>query len=172
MTIVHNESGAITPVDIFYDSPLSKGFGTNLKLANYMNSNACGDGDYGFNWTQWLAYSAVASNGAGNPFAGARNHYEYTCDGGAGTVARVRLLVRDFDSNFFVNDFIERFDLFGPTAYPLAGRNPMDDGSDEYCAFGPCNNRRDLDNYYNSGTCGAGTLDFNFPAGNFPQDGL
>lgn len=175
VTFVNNESGAITPVDIVYDSPLSKGYGTNLKLANYMNKNDCSDGDYGFDWAQWINYSTgTASDGASNPFAGARNHYEYTCDGGAGTVARVRLLVRDFDSNFFVNDFIERFDLFHATdtTYTVVGQNPMDDGADEYCAFAPCNNRADLDDYYNNGTCGAGTIDFNFPAGNFPQDGL
>lgn len=162
-----------TPVNIVYTAPTDDNQTTNLKLANYMNANSCITSDYAFDWTNFISHGAEDPNGAGHPFAGGRNYYEYSCNGGAGTIARIRLLVRDFDNTYKVTDLIERLDL--PNA-----DNVMDDptGGTEFCPFPGCNDRSDWDNFFNTNTsCGNADLDFNFTqpdssVENFPREAL
>ncbi len=169
---VHSTVGN-TPVDIVYASPSSEGHATNLKLANYSNENLCITSDYAFDWTNFIRSGADTPNGAANPFAGGRNYYEYSCNGGAGTIARIRMLVRDFDNTYKVTDLIERLDL--PNA-----DNVMDDptGGTEFCSFPGCNNRSDWDNFSpTSSSCGNADLDFDFTqpdlsVENFPREAL
>lgn len=160
------------PFNIVYAAPSDSGQTSNIKLSNYMNANACITSDYSFDWANFTSYTSDSPNGATNPLAGGRNYYEYSCNGGAGTIARIRMLVRDFDNTYNVTDLIERLDL--PNA-----DNVMDDptGGTEFCPFPGCNNRRDWDDYFNTSTsCGHTDIDFNFPpsdaspAANFPRE--
>ncbi|MBK24024.1 MAG: hypothetical protein CME70_08495 [Halobacteriovorax sp.] len=153
-----------------YAAPFDKGMSSNLFIANYMNRTACNTATYDFNWetagadNDWLDYAADSPSGASNPFAGGRNLYSYSCDGGSGPVARIRLLVREWDNNFDVTSGLEALTI-GAWAGGAGPGNLMDDNdtASTRCAFPSCNNRGDWDDYFSSNTsCGNADLTFDF----------
>lgn len=164
--VATNMSGSVETT-YNYDAPFDLGFSDNVAISNFMRSNACTTaGSFDFSWTtagannDWLDYASESPSGANHPYAGGYNHYEYSCDGGSGTIARVRMFVREWDNVFDVTSNIEQIDLGAPD-------NLMDDPGDTNCGvFTPCNNRSDWDDFYTSNTaCGNTDLLFNFGGG-------
>lgn len=173
-TLAHIMSTGVTKVETKYDAPIDMDT-SNLYLANYMSRLTCDDAanEYDFNWStagasnDWIDYSGEDPSGASHPFAGGYNYYGYTCDGGAGTIARVRLLVRDWDNPFSVTDGIEKIRLDGLTHPHDGGASTLlDDLTNTFCAFAPCDNRYSWDDYMDepasTETCGNTNLLFDF----------
>jgi hypothetical protein len=156
----------LTSKDITINSPRSKGYASNISIANFVDDNNntqndCTTDNYTFDATNYLAYTG----GASNWYTNGTTSYVYQCRNAAGTViARFFLMIRDWDKEFRVSDNIDQ-------VYP---GSPMDDAGTD--GFGAAYNyANDLDDYYNAGGfCADNDGDFNFDGGGslFPLDRL
>lgn len=149
-------------------SPLSKGFNSNLYLANYLES--CAEDDYTYDVSKVLDYSSrLSSNQVWNtaqtnikklrdPYKGINPLYIWTCYNKAQEVrGRIYLQIRDWDTPFTLSDDLDK-------------TNPekMDfDGNEETWGSDDFNDRTDWDDLYSGGTrCSAGgatTTGITFP---------
>lgn len=180
-TVVTVMASGDTSTTYTYGAPDELGYSSNLAISNYMKNSAIGcmgttaalPNSYNdFAPTDWDDYMSWGSQDptaalVDHPFAGGHPEYSYSCDSGAGTVARVRMFVRDWDNTFSVTDDIERIFLVDDTR--------MDDLTADFCGvFAPCDNISDWDNFTPVATdCGNQDLDFNFgvnnSGGDFPE---
>jgi hypothetical protein len=158
-SVIYNassEEGLSQSVDI--SSPMSKGFATNLYLANYTpHNNSCAvSGTYTYDRATWRTTAPApfydATTGR-NPF------YVFRClDGAYNTKAQIHLMVRDWNAEFNVTSNIDQSNP-GATLMDLGGNDP----------FGQAYNSRfdwtDLAGF--GGTCAAPTF-----GGSYPEDDL
>jgi hypothetical protein len=109
-----------------FSAPLNLGFDTNIYLANFTNSNSCNDAALGVSYNyyenSWNRYGRDAT-GFYDPFHKASPFYTFNClDAEDDIVARVRVMVRDWNRAFSEEDLIDDI-IAGGTA----GAGAMDD---------------------------------------------
>ncbi|WP_081653319.1 putative Ig domain-containing protein [Bacteriovorax sp. DB6_IX] len=93
------------PIDTTFASRQNS---TNKRIANFMTRNSCpdrtvNDTDYNSNgWRQKSdAFSGGSINSISEPFAALNPYYTFEClDGAEDTMARIRVMVRDWDRDF------------------------------------------------------------------------
>jgi hypothetical protein len=134
-----------------YTSPNDAGHGSNLRLANFMKNNSCAGNDYVYQTTNWDNYSDISRISdpfhAGNPF------YTFHClDDSQEIIARINVLIREWDQDFNVDDSIDQLD---------PGKK-LDAGATTTDSFGALiNNRSDWDDQnVDLANCGVGTPTF------------
>lgn len=131
--IVSSNVQNVDKLDFQTTSPFDKGFRSNRYTANFMNANQCYgttsfEYDYGELEDSFTTKSITAINNREivSPFTG-RPYYAFNCNDGAGdTIARIRLVVRDWNRNFRASDNIDRVDpdsLIGAPADQLMDRS-------------------------------------------------
>lgn len=142
----------------------TKGDDLNLLLSNFVNifsSPSCIDGntyDYDFNeWKDQPKFDDLAQDpslAVNNPFAGGNPFYTYSClDSASNTIARIHLIVREWDDPFKAKDDIDK-------ASPAAKLNEV--GNDEFGL--PKSSFRSWESFVNpANTCEDPDIDFPKP---------
>lgn len=143
-----------SPKEFDYGAPSSLGLKSNAHLANYVNTNVGPScllaNSYEYDLNTWQVKPTAIelitdlSKGNNNPWAGGNPFYTFQClDSAYNVVARIRILVREWDDKFKEKDSV---DLMSPGALmDVAGND----------SFGlPVNNHLDWKDY--SGYCSGG----------------
>jgi len=138
-----------TPTTPFtYRSATNYGVYTNKRIANFTKNNSCAASDYEYQTTNWDNYTDTTS--ISDPFQGGNPYYTFNClDDSQEIIARINVLIRDWDRDFDVSDPIDQLS---------AGRK-VDTGAQETDSFGSSLN--DVIDWDNQGSllenCSSGT---------------
>jgi hypothetical protein len=97
-----------------YAAPITKGYATNLSLANYVNKNKCdvvAGNSYAYNaqyWGDHITNSYTRLTQYTDPFMQSNPFYTFAClDSGFDIRARIRIMVREWDKDFKMTDGID-----------------------------------------------------------------
>lgn len=120
-------------------SPLSKGYGTNLRVANYTNRNSCSNGSYNYYADNWTSYANTTTS-ATDPWGNSQPFYVFLCLDAAGdTKAKIRIQVREWN---------RAVDVFNDIDNIIPASTLMDDRSADPIMGGNYNNFADWDDDY------------------------
>ncbi len=140
-------------IDFSFSPPINEGYSTNISLANYTAKGSCTDGTYDNLTDGWKAYANEGSfnsvTNINSPQRGRQPYYTSHCTNSAGEIkARIRLIVRDWDTAFSKSSIIDR--ILDTTLMDVTGTD----------TFGSSyNDKYDWDNFQESSASFTGTCD-------------
>lgn len=124
-----------------HESPINRGYKSNLGIANGIVNNQCSaSNDHVNNWTDKV-YDPNVMTSITNPLGAENPFYDFACVDSAQEIkARIRIVVRDWNRAFEISDGVDNQDYLAPAAFMNTAA--MDPFGSSY------NDRKDWDDKY------------------------